>query len=197
MNRLTVHKAWLGLGLGLMLALGNSAWSQDQETGAVEPSTETVVSAEASLETANPVSSAGQQAEAPEASPKTVAPAAEPALKRSPPSQPASGKTLFNVMAALVAVILMIFATGWLLKRFTGFSPLNNRHLKIHASLSVGARERIVLIEVGGEQILVGVTPQQINHLHTLKEPIVSAATPAQGEFAQRLQAVLRKGKAE
>ncbi len=197
MNRPTAQRAWLGIGLGLILALGNSAWSQDQtNVPASEPATETQVTVAVNPEAVEAAKPA-EQAPPAAASPSTATPGAEPALKRAQPPQHASGKTLFNVMVALVVVILMIFATGWLLKRFTGFSPLNNRHLKIHASLSVGARERIVLVEVGGEQILVGVTPQQINHLHTLKEPIVSAATPAQGEFAQRLQAVLRKGKAE
>jgi len=199
MNRKTIQRTWLALGLGAALALGNSAWSQEEGTAASQPQAGEVVAPQepsgASPEGAE--AAPDVQPEIPAAYAEATAPASEPALKRGQPPHPASGKTLFNVMAALVAVIVMIFATGWLLKRFSGFSTLNNRHLKIHASLSVGARERIVLIEVGGEQILVGVTPQQINHLHTLKEPVVSPAAPAQGEFAQRLQAILRKGKTE
>lgn len=198
MGRPRMQRIWLSLGLGLVLALGNSAWSQEQVPAAAQVESQVAESGPAqpdatpAVEPEQARSSSEKEAEAPA---QPTAP--ERALKREPSSSPSSGKTLMNVMLALGAVIVMIFATGWLLKRFTGFSPLNNRHIKIHASLSVGARERIVLVEVGGEQILIGVTPQQINHLHTLKEPVVSPAAPAQGEFAQRLQAILGKGKTE
>src|SRR5690606_28769319 len=101
---------------------------------------------------------------------------------------------LFSVMLALVAVVVMIFATAWLIKRFTGLSALNNRQIKVLATLPVGARERVVLVEVGEQQLLLGVTPQQINTLHAFKEPVVIPDTPATSDFAQRLQAILSKG---
>jgi flagellar protein FliO/FliZ len=49
-----------------------------------------------------------------------------------------------------------------------------------------------VLVEVGKEQILVGVTAQQIQTLHVLKEPINSDdATAATSQFATKLKHVL------
>ena len=109
----------------------------------------------------------------------------------------AGGSTLLSVMMALVAVVVMIFLTAWLIKRFTGLSPINNRQIKVVASLPVGARERLVLVEVGGQQMLLGVTPQQINTLHRFEEPVVVPDKPGQMDFAQRLQAMLSKGPTE
>ena len=68
-------------------------------------------------------------------------------------------------MLALLAVLALVIGLGWLLKRMpgSGFRPAEG--MKLVASLSVGAKERVVVVEVNGQQLLLGVTAGGINTL--------------------------------
>jgi flagellar protein FliO/FliZ len=63
--------------------------------------------------------------------------------------------------------------------------------MKVVASMMAGTKEKIMVIEVGDEQHLVGITAHNINHLATLKTPLVnnSKATALDGKagFQQKL----------
>lgn len=95
-----------------------------------------------------------------------------------------------------VLVLGMIPAALWLLNR-SGVAGLRSGAqpglARLVGSLPVGAQQRVVTVEVGegaGRRWLVlGVTPQQINTLHTLDQPPVLAAgdTPVM-PFAQALR---------
>jgi flagellar protein FliO/FliZ len=58
--------------------------------------------------------------------------------------------------------------------------------LKVVTSLNLGSKERLVVVQVGKKQLLLGVTGQQINILDTLAEPIeVKSGVPI--ELSQTL----------
>jgi flagellar protein FliO/FliZ len=106
-----------------------------------------------------------------------------------------------NVLVVLLLIVGLLFALTWLLKRSGIIQNSAQGHLKIIGGLSVGPRERIVLLQVGQEQILVGVTAAEISLLHMLTEPVVIAENQplshvSQG-FAERLQALMNKRKQE
>ncbi len=111
----------------------------------------------------------------------------------------ASAPGLFGAVLALLAVLALVFGLGWLLKRLpgSGFRPADG--MKLVASLSVGAKERVVVVEVNGQQLLLGVTAGSINALHTLSEPLPPPAPVRVPDlknlpnFAQLLQQRLRK----
>jgi flagellar protein FliO/FliZ len=107
-------------------------------------------------------------------------------------NSPVSLATLAETAFGLIIVLGFIVLLAWLIKRTNQLQTSANGKLKIIAGLPLGTRERIVLVEVGKEQILVGVTAQQIQTLHVLKEPINSddAATPP-SQFATKLKHVL------
>ena len=71
------------------------------------------------------------------------------------------------VIMALLGMIFLILALGWLVKRFSGVNFSGGQNMKIMSSLALGAKERVSLVEVNGTQFLLGVTSQSINHLHT------------------------------
>lgn len=87
-----------------------------------------------------------------------------------------------------IAIVAMIPLALWLLKR----SPMGaamgaaGAPAKVVASLPLGPNQRVLTLEVGqGDErrwLLVGVTPQSINALHTLTPP---AETPAAEGAAQ------------
>ena len=53
--------------------------------------------------------------------------------------------------------------------------------------------ERIALVDVGGQQILLGITPSSIRTLHVFDEPVVEPGKPVPGDFAKRLQGMIGK----
>lgn len=57
--------------------------------------------------------------------------------------------------------------------------------------MSVGTRERIVLIQVGDKQMLLGVGSGSVSQLYVFDEPIVAANTSQGGEFQKKLQQIL------
>lgn len=70
---------------------------------------------------------------------------------------------------------------------------MNNNAIKVVSVMALGARERLALVEVGGQQILLGITPSAIRTLHVFDEPVVDASNPPSGEFARRLQGMIGK----
>lgn len=102
---------------------------------------------------------------------------------------------LWGAMLALLLVLALIVGLAWLLKRLPGSGLRQNAQLRIVASLTVGQRERVMVVEVGGQQVLLGVTPHQITPLHTLDNPLtpIPAASVTLPPFAQLLASKLRK----
>jgi flagellar protein FliO/FliZ len=64
--------------------------------------------------------------------------------------------------------------------------------IKIVATQPLGQRERVVLIEIGDQWLLLGVAPGTVNALQTLPKGTLPAA-PASSPFA-RLLAATRGG---
>lgn len=99
---------------------------------------------------------------------------------------------IFQVAIGLAIVLAAIFGASWFVKRFGRFPSIPTSKLRVLASLSVGQRERIVLLQVGDEQLLLGVTSQAVQVLHKLDEPLPTAAPTQRKEpmwsFSRRLQ---------
>lgn len=128
---------------------------------------------------------------------KSSAPAANPSTYYSTMggnSKPGSGGHLLSVTLALSLIVVLIVAVSWFIRRFSQGMFINSAQMKIIASLPLGTRERIMLVDVGGQQLLLGVTANQINTLHVFSEPIASP-TPAAtvSDFSRKLMSVLQQ----
>jgi len=75
---------------------------------------------------------------------------------------------LIKMVLGLLFVLMMIFLLAFLFKKYVGSSFIVNTSLKTIAGVSVGQKERVVLVQVGERQILVGVAPGQVNMLYAL-----------------------------
>ena len=75
---------------------------------------------------------------------------------------------LFQTTFALIAVLVVILGCAYLLRRLQGVSGGQANLIKVKAMSSLGPREKIALIEVSGQWILVGVAQSQVNHIATL-----------------------------
>ncbi len=117
---------------------------------------------------------------------------------RELPNQPAElpsspidiNMSLFKVTLALGFVVLAIFFSAWLFRRFASLPSVKNDALSVVGGLSLGNRERIVLLQVGEEQILLGVTPGKLETLHILEKPLdISKSDSIEKEqFSRKLQ---------
>ena len=114
-------------------------------------------------------------------------------IQSSPGGTPGTLGTLLSLGAGLVAVIAVIYGCAWIIRRMNGMTGMNNNAIKVVSVMAIGARERIALIEVGGQQILLGITPSAIRTLQVFEEPIVDANNPNTGDFARRLQSMIGK----
>lgn len=109
------------------------------------------------------------------------------------------GDYLGQIMISLILVLAIIFIGAWLVRRYGRFSAVADGQLRVLGMLSVGQKERIMLLQVGKDQLLVGVTPSRITRLHELAEPIViqeQDLTGVKPAFAQRLQDALKQRNA-
>ena len=76
---------------------------------------------------------------------------------------------ILQVVAGLSVVLLMILGAGWMMKRFGGLGGISNANLKVVAGITVGQREKIVVVQAGDVQVLVGISPGNIRTLHVLE----------------------------
>jgi len=104
---------------------------------------------------------------------------------------------LTQLVLGLLLVLGLIFFLAWLLRRVQQAGPAGKGQvIELIGSRALGPRDRLVLVQVGNEQILLGLTPGTISALHVLKEPVqVPGTEQATPEFAQRLMELLGKDK--
>jgi flagellar protein FliO/FliZ len=100
----------------------------------------------------------------------------------------------FGALALVVALILFL---AWALKKMRLPMLGGQSDLSILRQLPVGTKERVIIIQAGEEQFLVGVTSQSIQLLSKLEHPISdikekSSLLP-RSSFAQQLSQVIRR----
>lgn len=120
------------------------------------------------------------------------------AAEKAPGSTVASGEfdtagNLIQTSLGLLVILGLIAVAAWLAKRFGNFKIGAQGQMKVIGGLSLGARERVVLLEVGGEQLLLGVAPGRIQTLHKMETPLSSElqADSANKSFADKLGAAM------
>ena len=121
--------------------------------------------------------------------------AAEPVAQAvTAPAVGSVGGQLTQLVLGLLLVIGLIFVLAWLMRRVQRIGPGNGQVIELVGSRALGPRDRLVLVQVGEEQILLGLTPGRITPLHVLKTPVnVDQTESATPEFAQRLMELLGK----
>lgn len=109
--------------------------------------------------------------------------AAEPVVTATTAAAPVVGSgiggQLTQLVLGLLLVLGLIFGLAWLLRRVQHAGPRQGQVIELISSRALGARDRLVLVQVGNEQILLGLTPGRITPLHVLKEPVTLPTTPS------------------
>ena len=96
-----------------------------------------------------------------------------------------------TMIVALLMVLGIIIVCAIILKRFQP-ARVEGKGLKIVTSMSLGAKERLVVVQVGDKQQLLGVTGQNISLLDTLDTPL-DISTPIATELGQSIVSLVQK----
>ena len=83
-------------------------------------------------------------------------------------SLPGTAGGLLRVTLALAVVLAAVFAAAWISRRLRGGAGAGSTGLAVLAQVSLGPRERAVLVRVGTRQVLVGVAHGCVRTLHVL-----------------------------
>lgn len=84
-------------------------------------------------------------------------------------------------MLSLVILIVICATALWLLKRNRRFQSPQSTPMVLRGQMAVGPRERVVLIEVAGQLVMVGVAPGAVRSIAQFPVPVVGdPSDPAQ-----------------
>jgi flagellar protein FliO/FliZ len=109
------------------------------------------------------------------------------------PASPLSAGSLTQLTLSLIAIVALILAISWFLKRLKLAGPRGTGEIAVLEELSVGPKERIVLIRVGESQVLVGVGAGGLVPLTPLAAPIVLKGRPPAPPFVERLREMMQR----
>lgn len=85
---------------------------------------------------------------------------------------------LVQVLFSLGLVVGLIFALAWFIRRNRHFTQ-EDKQIQFVERMSLGTKEQLVLVEVAGERLLLGVNAGGINTLHHFPAPCIAAAAKA------------------
>ena len=98
--------------------------------------------------------------------------------------------SLSSWLLSSLMVIGLILVLGFLLKKSKLATAMGGGQMRVIASLPVGYKEKLLVVKVGEQQLLVGVTPQQVNFLYRLEQPLDENQPQA---FSQQLGKLMGK----
>ena len=109
------------------------------------------------------------------------------------PASPLSVGSVAQLTLSLAAIVALIFAVSWIVKRLKLGTPRSRGEIAVIDELALGPRERVVLMRVGDAQVLVGVGAGGVVGLTPLDKPIAVKTSPEQPAFADRLREFMKR----
>jgi len=89
-----------------------------------------------------------------------------------------------RVLFSLILVLGLFVLCAWAMRRWRERIQPASGPIEVVSGLSLGSKERVVLLRVGAEQVLVGMSPAGMRRLHVLGEGSQAST------FRQQLEAV-------
>jgi flagellar protein FliO/FliZ len=117
---------------------------------------------------------------------ETVAPArfADPNVSGTLPTSSVSG--IGQVTFALLLVLAAVFAVAVLVKRLRAVTGAGSHGIELLSQVSLGAKERAVIVRVGTTRLLLGVASGQVSLLHTLPADATVTDVPSNAVATSR-----------
>ena len=104
---------------------------------------------------------------------------------------------LMRVFGSLLLVFACLFGLMFLLRKMNGVPAIDRKVIRVLGSVKLGSREKIALIEAGGQQLLVGIAAGSVNSLHVFQNPVDSQidAASSGADFASILRSSKKSDK--
>jgi len=117
----------------------------------------------------------------------------------TPGASALSAGSMIQVVLGLAVVLAMVLAAAWLLKRFSAVPGGGSGLIRIIGGAPVGQRERVILVEIAGTWLVLGVAPGAVRTLHTMPKsefaPMAQVAAAADIGFAGWLRRIMDERK--
>lgn len=109
---------------------------------------------------------------------------------------PDAGGSVLQMLFGLAIVLAMLFGTLWLLKRLSVPRGPGSNLMRVVAGVSVGPRERVVLLEIGSSWLVLGVAQGQVATLAEVPRqelPPAAGAAETARDFAGWLKQITER----
>ncbi|MBU1437339.1 MAG: flagellar biosynthetic protein FliO [Gammaproteobacteria bacterium] len=103
---------------------------------------------------------------------------------------PAAIPGIGQIVISLALVIGLVLLLAFVYKKMQLKMP-GSKHFRVVATLNVGTRERLLVIEMQGKQRVIGVTAHNVNFLFDLETPLTEEKLAS--DFHTQLQSFLKK----
>ena len=113
----------------------------------------------------------------------------------SAPASAVSASQIGQLILSLFVVLALIAACAYVLRRLPLMRSPRNASMKIVEALPLSARDRLVLLDINGARLLIGVTAGSMTCLHSMATP--GAKAEGSREFSTHLHASMADQPAE
>jgi len=104
------------------------------------------------------------------------------------------GGDVVGVGVSMFIVVAVIIALGWLYSRSRIVGGGASGVINVVATRALGPKERLMVVEVADQQLLVGMTASGVQTLHVFERPVcVAEQVSRPGGFAGRLRTALQE----
>lgn len=117
------------------------------------------------------------------------------ALGAEPAALGSGWGSLLQGLFGLLVVFALLYGFFVLLRRYGPATQGAQGALKVVGGVMLGPRERLVMVEIEDTWVVLGVTANQVNLVHSLAKPAdaETRAAPPPAPFAGKLAAMLRQ----
>lgn len=101
---------------------------------------------------------------------------------------------IFQVGLYLGLIVGLILLMGFVAKKISPMAVgTNTAGMKVVSSLPLGMKEKLVLVQVGDQQVLLGVTQHNISKIENFSHPVVTPDAEGLSDFRFKLQEMMQK----
>ena len=105
---------------------------------------------------------------------------------------------LLQVVLSLLVILALIIGAAWMAKRYLTINTHAGTAIKMIGGINVGGRERVLLLEIGEQWVVIGVAPGHVSTLTTMPRQTVTPPpnTEQPKAFSAWLKQMMDKGHA-
>lgn len=115
----------------------------------------------------------------------------------TPKIRTVSSGDMLHWTVGLIIVLAVFFLCAWGVRKLSGMTAVGTEKMRVVGGLSLGVREKVILLQVGKKQLVLGITPGRIDTLYVLEgDDCLSKEQPPtttpDGGFAQKLMQAMK-----